>query len=76
MAADDRRPTADPTASLERAFIDEYLRNQGVDPARIAELPEERRHRLLKAASVYAAARLTEVEARAHYVDEIHGRRQ
>ncbi|HXH05615.1 MAG TPA: hypothetical protein VNI83_03395 [Vicinamibacterales bacterium] len=76
MAADVRRPASDPTANLERAFIDEYLRSQGVDPGRLGELPEARRHHLLKAASIYAAARLTEVEARAHYVDEIHGRRE
>ncbi len=35
-------------------------------------LPEEQRMHLLQEASVYAAGKLTEVEARVHFVREIH----
>ena len=67
------RAARDPEAQLERAFIDEFLRAQGHDSHSIGGLPEEERQTLLKAASVYAAGKLTEVEARAHFVHELHG---
>lgn len=67
-----RTGVGDPLAQLERTFIDEFLRSQGVDPHTLHELPEEQARPLLKAASVYAAIKLTEVEARAHFVHEIH----
>ncbi len=63
----------DPLAHLEQALIDEYVRTQGYDPLTLAGLPEEKRQAVLKAAVVYAAAKLAEVESRAHFVHEIHG---
>ena len=63
----------DPLGQLERAFIDQFLRLQGHDPLKLSELPEEKRHALLKEASTYAATKLTEVESRAHFVHDIHG---
>jgi hypothetical protein len=62
----------DPLAQLERTFIDEFLRARGVDPRTLDQLPEIEAKALLKAASIYAAMKLTEVEARAHFVHEIH----
>jgi hypothetical protein len=64
----------DPQGQLERAFIDEYLRLHGHDPHALRVLPETEVITLLEAASTYAAGRLAEFEARAHYVHDIHGR--
>lgn len=61
-----------PLAQLEAAFIHDYLREQGYDPERLHELPDEVAHRLLAEASVYASARLAEVEARARLVEEVY----
>ena len=64
---------SDPEGRLENAFIEEYLRSQGLDRATLRALPDEEAKRLLVAASVYAAAKLAEVDSRAHFVHEIHG---
>jgi hypothetical protein len=56
---------------LERELIEEFLRARGREGSKLAELPEQDRHALLKEASIYASARLTEVESRSHYVDEL-----
>ena len=71
----DRSPITDPNAVLERALIDDFIRAHGHDPARLHELPDEERRRLESGASQYAAAHLAEMEARAHYVHELHGDR-
>jgi hypothetical protein len=63
----------DPEAQLERAFIDEYLYQHGHDSETVRRLPEADKLRLLEAASVYAAGKLAEFEARAHYVHNLHG---
>src|SRR5690349_9885415 len=71
----DIRPIQDQMARLEQALIEEFIRRGGHDPAHLELLPPTEREALLKRASAYAAARLAEVEARAHYVHEIHGDR-
>jgi hypothetical protein len=63
----------DPHAGLERAMIDEFIRTRGYDPAKLQDLPEDLRRRIQGDASTHAAARLAEMEARAHYVHELHG---
>lgn len=63
----------DPEGQLERALIDEFLRMRGHDATSVASLPAGERIRLLQEASVHASARLTEIEARAHFVHELHG---
>jgi hypothetical protein len=68
----DRVAMQAPEAALERAFIDAFLRTRGHDVNSIERLPEDERKRLLENASVYAGLRLTEVEARAHFVQELH----
>jgi hypothetical protein len=70
----DRPPLVDHTAELERAFMNEYFVSHGYDPVSVASLPEDVHKALLKQASLYASAKLSEVEARAHYVHDIHGR--
>jgi hypothetical protein len=66
----------DPNAVLERAIIEDFIRARGYDPARLQELPEAVRRQLQSEASTHAAARLAEMEARAHYVHELHGDRE
>jgi hypothetical protein len=66
-------PIEDPQADLETALIDEFLRTRGVSRQRLREFPEEKATSLMREASGYASARLTELESRAHYVQEIHG---
>jgi hypothetical protein len=73
MKSDDVRPAEDPEAQLERAFEDEFLRARGYDPVRLAELGPDERSALMKEASAYASAKLAEVQARAHYVHDLHG---
>ncbi len=62
----------DPEATLERAFIAEFLERHGHTILTVHDLPETEATALLKEASIYASARLSEVEARAHYVHDIH----
>ena len=66
-------PFTDPTADLERALIDEYIRARGYDPAALQTLTEDQRIRLRGEASAHAASRLAEFEARSHYIHELHG---
>ena len=65
-------PMRPPLGQLERALIDEFLRTRGYDPAEVPHLPPEQRDELLRQASRHASARMAEVEARSHYLDEIH----
>jgi hypothetical protein len=63
----------DPTEPLEEAFIDEFLRARGHDRHSVHTLPEDQARQLLTDASVYASSKLSAVEARAHYVHDLHG---
>lgn len=65
-------PVTSPLGSLERTLIEGFVRSKGYDPDRLDELDDATREALLKEASVYASARLAEVEARSHFVHEIH----
>lgn len=70
--ADTNSPQQPPLGELERAFIDEFVRGRGYDPLKLSDLSEHEREALLKDASVYASSKLTEVESRSHFVQEIH----
>ena len=61
-----------PLGQLERSLIEEFVRARGYDPNKLGHLSEREREKLLADASVYASGKLTEVEARSHFVDEIH----
>ncbi len=65
-------PVESPLATLERTLIDGYIRSRGSDPDRLHELDAAAREELLKQASIYASSRLAEVDARSHYIHEIH----
>ena len=60
-------------AQLERALIDEFLRTHGYDPANVSGPPNAELELLMKQAYTYASGKLAEVEARAHFVHDIHG---
>ena len=66
------RAAAAPLSELERTLIEEYIRQHGHDPEKLSEVSPDERERLLRDASVYASGRLVEVEARSHFLDEIH----
>lgn len=65
-------PLEEPLAELERRLIDEYIRGAGQDPDAVRTRGDEASRKLLIAASIYAATKLTEVESRAHYVRNLH----
>jgi len=76
----DRNPvppaSRDPHALLEQAFIAEYLADHGYRLDELANLPHEQARALMAEASRYASAKLAEVEARAHFVEDIDEGRQ
>lgn len=70
----DLSPRHDQTAELEAALIAEYLEQRGHTPQSVQLLPDAERHALMREASLHASMRLTEVESRAQYVDDIKER--
>jgi hypothetical protein len=74
MLADPRDipPLEEPLAELERRIINDYIRDHGHDPAALRASPDAAARKILVDASVYAATRLSEVEARSHYVRDLH----
>jgi hypothetical protein len=66
------RPMEDPHAPLERAFIDEFLHTRGHTLRTLTELPPEEMAALLRAAVAHATLRLGEIDARAHYISDLH----
>ncbi len=69
----DVEKTSDPEASLERSFIEEFLKAGGHSLAELHDLPHEQATALMKEASRYASSRLAEVATRAHFIDSIKG---
>jgi hypothetical protein len=63
----------DMNAQLERAFIEQYLADRGFTLHVLHTLPPEIARELMAGASTFASSRLAEVEARAQFVDEVHG---
>ena len=69
----DSRPLEEPLARLERELIDAYIKGAGYDPVALRARDDDEARRLQADASVYASARLTEVESRWHYVHRLRG---
>lgn len=65
-------PLEAPLSQLEQALIAAFVRARGYDPLKLADLPDHDREVLLKEASIYASGKLTEVESRQHFLDELH----
>jgi hypothetical protein len=72
----DVQPMEDPERELERTLIAEFIRARGLTPEDLDRLPAEERSRLLADASIHAAGKLAEVEARAHFVRGVHEARK
>ena len=69
----DKFQLEEPLSELERQLITGYLHAQGLDyHALVARNDDEARAMLAKAAQ-YASERLSEIESRSHYVDDLHG---
>ena len=68
----DVEPTEDPNAMLEKALIEEYLKLKGYTHEDLKKLPAEIVEHLMREASQYASLKMEEVEARAHFVKELH----
>jgi hypothetical protein len=68
-------PVEDPHAGLERALIAEYLGDRGLTLHSIEALPAEQQRELLRVAAAYATLKLSEIEARSRYVNEIEAKK-
>ena len=70
---EDKRPIEEPLAELERQLIHAYLAGSGHDFHSLVERNDAEAQRLLAAASEYASAKLSEIEARLHYLRSLQG---
>ena len=65
-------PIQDRSALLENSLIEEYLKQKGYSYEDLKKLPAELVEKLMKEASQYASLKMEEVQARAHFVKELH----
>jgi hypothetical protein len=65
-------PREDPEAKLETALMDEFLRSHRHSFDDLRFLPDAERTLLFAGAVAYASRRLAEIDARAHYVADLH----
>ena len=73
MTYQDRQPLHEPLAELERQLIHTYVASAGHSLRELLARTDEDARRLLAEASRYASAKLSEVEARSHYLHQLHG---
>ena len=66
-------PLEAPFASLEREYIEAYLRSRGFTLESVQHLPEPVAHKLMQEASVYASCKLAEIQAKEHELHELAG---
>ena len=66
-------PPEYPRAHLERQWIAAYSAGAGHDPRALMRRADDDARRLLAEASQYASEKLSELEARSHYVRRLHG---
>ena len=69
----DTAPLEEPLAELERLIIDDYLRKAGHDASVLRARTDAEAKDLLTMAAAYASGRLSEVEARLHYLRSLRG---
>lgn len=70
---EDKRPLEDPLAELERQLIRAYLAGAGQDFHTLITRGDVGAQRLLAEASEYASSKLSEIEARLHYLRSLQG---
>ena len=63
----------EPLAELEHQLISAYVAGAGYDLHELQGRSDEKARRLLADASSYASAKLGEIEARSHYLHQLHG---
>lgn len=63
----------EPLAELEHQLISAYVAGAGHDLRDLLERTDDEARRLLREASNYASTRLSEIEARSHYLHQLHG---
>lgn len=68
----DAEPIEDPNAVVENALIKEYLQEHGYSHESLKKFPPKLVKRIMQEASQYASLKMEEVEARAHFVKELH----
>ena len=66
-------PIEEPLAELERDLIAAYVAGAGQDVHDLRARSDDAARHLLAEASRYASAKLSEVEARFHYLHRLHG---
>jgi hypothetical protein len=69
----DQTPIHEPLADLERHLISAYVAGAGHDLQALLARTDDDARRLLAEASRYASAKLCEIEARSHYLHQLHG---
>ncbi len=67
----DAEPVEDPNAMLEKALMEEFLKEKGYSLEGLKGLSAELAEKLMKEASQNASLKLEEVEARAKFVKEL-----
>lgn len=72
---EDRPPLHDVLAELERHLMSACVAGAGHRLEELLARTDDDARRLLAEASRYASARLSEVEARSHYLHQLHGER-
>jgi hypothetical protein len=63
----------EPLAELERQLIGAYLAGAGQNVHDLMARDDDAARQLLAEASLYASERLSEIEARAHFLKALHG---
>jgi hypothetical protein len=66
-------PLKEPLAELERNLIDAYLAGAGQSFHDLMTRDDDAARQRLAEASLYASERLSEIEARAHFLRKLHG---
>ena len=66
-------PMKDPMTLLENELITAYLVGAGHDVDALRARHDDEARKLLAEASLYASARLTEMESRSHYLHALRG---
>ena len=69
----DRAPLEEPLAEIERQLIHAYIAGAGYNAGDLMNRDDAEARKLLADASRYASDKLSEIEARAHYLRALHG---
>ena len=59
-------------ALLERCLIEEYLKGKGHTRESLKRLPDDEAHQMMRDASTYASGKLSEIEIRARFTEDLH----